>query len=159
MKTSLAAMAVATALCSSETVAMPDAYLTASTLSYHSDRTYRLNEEETTLNQRNGGVGIQIKVTKNWKAIAGTYNNSYHLQSNYYGVHWKATDLMWGWSLGLAGGYVSGYHFGRVFVTPVFSHDWGRFGLDIPIEALKGQVIASLVLRIRWQKGSQDKWW
>jgi hypothetical protein len=67
----------------------------------------------------NPGVGLECSVTKQWAASVGYFRNSLDRPSFYGGVVFTPELTHWGWfRLGLMGGLISGYNYGRWGIGP-----------------------------------------
>lgn len=121
MKTTL--LAASLALASSSTLAA-DAWVSATTVSYHLDREQRFNE-------RNPGLGIEYGLTENVRAVAGFYKNSISKESVYAGVAWTPLKVE-AVSVGLVAGAITGYRISPApMAVPVLMVEGKRFGANV----------------------------
>ena len=122
------AILLAAALCAPlPTSAAGDDWLVFTIGSRHHKRGY---------NEHNWGVGIEHGVTDNWRAVAGTYRNSFYRQTLYAGAIYLPLRVG-DWRVGAAASLVSGYVQHPVLVAfPFISYeqkDWGlNFGPILP---------------------------
>lgn len=81
-------------------------------------------------NERNWGIGIERKISDNWRMGAGTYRNSYYRQTLYAGVTYA--PLRFGdWHLGGTALLVTGYESRPVVVPfPSISYEQKEWGLN-----------------------------
>jgi hypothetical protein len=67
----------------------------------------------------NPGIGVECSVTSQWAASAGYFRNSLNRPSFYAGAVYTPEFAHWGWfRLGLMGGLISGYNYGRWGIGP-----------------------------------------
>lgn len=95
-------------------------------VSYHFDRSQHFNE-------KNFGIGLEYKLSKDWALTAGQYDNSIRNTSHYAAVEW--TPLHAGpVNLGVAGGAIDGYYFnhGGFFpmLLPMATVETKHFGVN-----------------------------
>ena len=125
--------------------AREDLWLSITTRSYHADRDAHFNE-------RNWGIGVEYGLAPEWRAIAGTFENSVFRRSNYAGVHW--TPWQFGdWRLGGIAGLVNGYpgyqyKYGPI-LAPVLSWERGRIGVNLIGLPPFGEVAAVVALQVK----------
>lgn len=112
----------------------------------------------------NPGAGVECGVRPEWTASAGYFRNSLLRPSFYGGAVYTPASLNWGAArLGLMGGVISGYNYGRfgvgenhrtgLVLTPSAILDFGRVGANLivvpPISADHLPLTIGLQLRIR----------
>ncbi len=90
----------------------------------------------------NPGAGIECSITPQWAASAGYFRNSLNRPSFYAGALYTPEYAHWRWfRLGVMGGIISGYNFGRFGVggennrtgpvlAPAAITQFGRFGVN-----------------------------
>ena len=90
----------------------------------------------------NPGAGVECSMTPQWAALAGYYRNSLDRPSFYAGGAYTPQFAHWGWfRLGVMGGVISGYNFGRFGIGGPNNHtgpvlaptaivQFGRFGMN-----------------------------
>jgi hypothetical protein len=104
-------------------------------LGSHHIRPYRQFDEF------NPGVGVECALTPQWAATVGYFRNSLDRPSFYGGAAYSPEFAHWSWfRLGLMGGIISGYNFGRFGVgserrtgpvlAPTAMTRFGRFGVN-----------------------------
>ena len=88
------------------------------------------------------GIGVECSVTSQWPASAGYFRNSLNRPSFYGGAIYTPEFAHWNWfRLGLMGGIISGYNYGRFGIGPSNSTvgpllapaaftRFGRFGVN-----------------------------
>jgi len=100
-------------------------WLVLTAASYHENR-------ERGYNERNLGLGLEIPVHDEVRAIGGTYRNSHDRQSWYAGGQWTPLKLG-GLSIGAAAITASGYEEDRLslFAMPMISYEARGWGINL----------------------------
>jgi hypothetical protein len=89
----------------------------------------------------NPGLGLECSITPRWAASAGYFRNSLGRPSFYGGAVFTPEMTHWGWfRLGLMGGLISGYNYGRwgigsnnrtgPVLAPTIITQFGRFAVN-----------------------------
>jgi hypothetical protein len=117
----------------------------------------------------NPGVGFECSVTPQWAASFGYFRNSLDRPSFYAGAIYTPELAHWGWlRLGVMGGIISGYNFGRygvgpndgtgLVLAPTAIAQFGRFGVNFilipPIHA--DNLPFTVAFQAKYQFKSQD---
>lgn len=96
-------------------------------------------------NERNGGLGIEHDLSKNWRLMAGMYKNSFRRDSLYVGGGYLPLRIG-PVRLGAAGGMFSGYGENAVFAAMgaamIESKRWGLNILYMPKYSGQGGLLA-----------------
>lgn len=106
------------------TPALADTWVSATTVSYHLDRSRHFNET-------NPGLGIEHSLTDDTRAIAGFYRNSIYRESVYAGVAWTPLKTEYVRAGFVAGG-ITGYMVSPApMLIPVVMFEGKRFGANL----------------------------
>jgi len=100
-------------------------WLVLTAASYHENR-------ERGYNERNLGLGLEVPMREDVRAIGGTYRNSHDRQSWYAGGQWTPIKLG-GLSIGAAAVAASGYEDNRLslFAAPMVSYEARGWGINL----------------------------
>ena len=152
----VAAAACASAFCAcasaQDFISNYPVWVNAGLLSYHMDRNQGYREN-------NWGFGGETMFTRNHGMMAGTYLNSEHTRSRYFGYQWRplhwSTGNGWSVSAGLSVNAIDGYpgtSSGGWFVAPlpILAVEYKNFGANfIAIPHKNGGAVAvQLKLRV-----------
>lgn len=104
--------------------ARADTWISATTVSYHLDRSQHFNET-------NPGLGIEHGITENTAVVAGFYRNSISRESVYAGAAW--TPLRAGYlRAGFVAGGITGYKISPApMLVPAAMLEGKRFGANL----------------------------
>jgi len=95
--------------------------------------------DEPGYNEKNWGIGVEHGLSRDWRALAGTYRNSYYRQTVYVG----AARTLWrsgNWLFGITGMIVTGYgDRPEPVFFPAIAYEGRTFGVNF------GPVLPSVV--------------
>lgn len=101
--------------------------------------------------QRNWGLGCEVKIKENWDFVAGFYRNSLRIDSTYVGVVWSPWSLG-PFKFGTAATLVSGYEKEPVkALIPVVSVEGRNLGANVLIVPPTKANVGALGLQLKWR--------
>lgn len=125
-----------------------DTSLVVSGLSYHFDRTKKYNEQ-------NFGLGLEHRLSDDFRVSAGWYRNSFYRQSRYAGVVYapvEAGELRFGAALGVVSGYYRNQGRYMPLVLPTAMWDGRDFGINIGVvPKSKRTGGGGIALQMKWR--------